>query len=304
MTSIKEELSADRKKRCMSKYSRPLSMRLALIFFLLMPVQVLAVSVPDEEMVGELMDLSGLTQQIPRLPNDYLTLVDQVLMGLERQRHPVSKGLRMQIRQSFADALMPERLKSEIRSRLIHGLSQDTTAATVSWLQSDLGKKITAAELNASSPEKSIQLATFLLQLQLERPNPERLQLVRRVEEITKGSELATESWETVVSAVARALEVEYRTKDLQTREKLEEHLASVRGSMKGMFQQGRIFLVLFTYQNLTDEELKQYVEFLEAPVGRDVTQVMNAAVQGTAISAIQNINPPFFKTLGPQQRA
>ena len=288
----------------MNTYSRPLSIRLALIIVLLMPFQVFAAAVTDEEMVGQLMELSGLTQQIPRLPTDYMTLVDQVLMGLERQRHPVPKGLRMQIRQSFVDALAPERLKTEIRSRLVNGLSQDTTVATVSWLQSDLGKKITAAELSASSPEKSIQLATFLLQLQLERPNPERLQLVRRVEEITKGSELATESWEAVVSAVARALEAEYRTKDPQTREKLEEHLASVRGSMKSMFQQGRIFQVLFTYQSLTDEELKQYVEFLEAPVGRDVTQVMNAAVQGTAISAIQNIKPSFFKTFGPQQRA
>jgi hypothetical protein len=287
----------------MNKYSRSLSMQLALIFVLLifvlwMVFPMLAVSATDEELVGELMELSGLTQQIPRLPDEYTTLVDQVLMGLDRQRYAVPKSLRRQIRQSFVDALTPERLESEIRSRLVHGLSPVSTLATVSWLRSDLGKKVTAAELNASSAGKSVQFATFVLQLQLERPDPERLQLVRRVEEVTKGSELATEAWEAVVTGIARALEAEYRIQDPQTRENLEEYLASVRSSIKGMFQQGRLFQVLFTYQSLTDEELKQYVEFLEAPMGRDVTHVMNGAVQGAAIDAIQNMRPSLPKTL------
>jgi hypothetical protein len=275
-----------------------LSLQLAPIFILLLTFPMSAASVTDEAMVGELMELSGLTQQIPRLPHEYTTLVDQVLMGLERQRYPVSNSLRRQIRQSFVDALTPERLEPEIRSRLVHELSSDTTLATVNWLRSDLGKKVTAVELDASSAEKSIQFATFLLQLQLERPDPERLQLVRRVEEVIKGSELATEAWEAVVAGVARALEAEYQTKDLQTKDNLEAYLASVRGSMKGMFQQGRVFQGLFTYRTLTDQELKQYVEFLEAPVGRDVTHVMNAAVQGAAIDAIQHIQPSRPKTL------
>lgn len=281
----------------MNKCFRFFPMQLGLVFVLLMAFPVFAVPVTDEKIVGELMELSGLAQQIPRLPNDYLTLVDNLLMGLERQRHPVSKTLRRQIRQSFADALTPERLEPEIRSRLLHGLSQETTLATVSWLKSDLGKKVTAAELNAASAEKSVEFATFFLQLQLERPDPERLQLMRRVEEITKGSELATEAWEAVVINVGRALEAEYRSRDLQSRESLNEYLASVRGSVKGLFQQGRLFQGLFTYRTLTDEELKQYVEFLEAPVGRDVTHVMNEAFQGAAINAIYNIKPSLFRT-------
>jgi hypothetical protein len=69
-----------------------------------------------------------------------------------------------------------------------------------------------------------------------------------------------------------------------------------MRGSIKGMFQQGRIFEALFTYQMMTDEELKQYAEFLETPAGKDVTKVINRAVQGVAIDAIHNIRPLQFK--------
>ena len=62
------------------------------------------------------------------------------------------------------------------------------------------------------------------------------------------------------------------------------------------MFQQGQIFEALFIYQALTDEELKQYAEFLETPAGRDVTKNINSAVQGVAIDAIHNIRPLQFK--------
>ena len=277
-----------------------LCVQLAMTGVLLVGVPIRAAAVLDEQTVVELMELSGLTQQIPRLPNEYMTLVDQLLVGLERQRHAVSKGLRHQIRQSFAEALTSDYLESEIRSRLRESLPHDATLATMSWLRSDLGKKITAAEVNVSSAEKSVQFATFFLQLQLERPAPERLQLVRRIEEITQGSEMATEAWEAIVTAVAHALEDEYRTKNPQNKKNLEEYLATTRGSMKGIFEQGRIFQGLFTYQTLTDEELKAYAEFLETPGGKEVTQSINRAVQGAAIGAIQSIEPSRSKTLQP----
>ena len=274
---------------------RALSRHLAICFVLLLGLPTLAISASDDQTVGELMELSGLTQQIPRLPNEYMTLVDQLLVGLERQRHPMPKTLRRQIRQSFVDALASENLEAEIRSRLLESLSQDTTLATTSWLRSELGKKVTSAEVAASSAEKSVELATFFMQFQLERPAPERLQLVRRIEEITQGSEMATEAWEAIVAAVARTLEGEYRTRN---KANLEEYLASVRGSVKGMFEQGRLFQGLFTYSTLTDEDLKEYAEFLETPAGRDVTHTINRAVQGAAIDAIQSIKPSRIKSL------
>lgn len=293
MTSITQHLTTS------------LSRQLALILVLVLGIPNIAICGPDEEIINELIDLSGLKQQIPRLPNEYMTLVDQVLVGLER-RHPMPKNVRHELRQSFVDALSSERLESKIRSRLVDTLSQDASIAMVDWLRSDLGKKITAAEVSVgSSPERSVQLATFMLRLQLERPTPERLQLVRRIEDIAQGSEMATESWEAIVGAIASALEGGFRGKNLERKEKLDEYMASIRGSIKGMFQQGQIFQALFTYQTLTDEELKQYAEFLETPAGRDVTKTINGAVQGAAIDAIQNIRPLQFKNRqSPSDRA
>jgi hypothetical protein len=143
------------------------------------------------------------------------------------------------------------------------------------------------------------------MRLQLERPTPERLELVRRIEEVTQGSEMATEAWEAIVGAIARALEGGFRGDKLQTKEKLDEVLASMRGSVKGMFQQAQLFETLFTYQTVPDEELKQYAEFLETRAGREVTKIINRAVQGVALDAIQNIQPVQFKgRQAPGERA
>jgi hypothetical protein len=202
------------------------------------------------------------------------------------------------------EALTPENFASEIRSRLLENLSEDAALATTGWLRSDLGRKITTAEVNASSAEQSVQFATFFLQLQLERPAPERLQVVRRIEAITQGSEMATEAWEAIVAAIGRALEGEYRAKNPQNKTNLEDYLASMRGSVKGMFEQGRLFQGLFTYRAVTDEELKEYAEFLESPSGKDVTHTINRAVQGAAIDAIQSIKPSRTKSVQPRETA
>jgi hypothetical protein len=271
----------------------------ALTVVLVLGIPTIAISGSDEQLVDELIDRSGLKQQIPRLPTEYMALVDQVLAGLDR-RNPMPKSVRQELRQSFVDALSSDRFEPQIRSRLLDTLSQDTSIATVNWLRSDLGKKITAAEVNVGSPERSVQLATFMLRLQLERPTPERLQLVRRIQEITQGSEMATNAWEAIIGAFARALEGGLRGNKFQANEKLEQFMASIRGSMKGMFEQGQIFEALFTYQTVTDEELKQYAEFLETPAGREVTKSINSAIQGVAIDALKNIRPLQLKHRQP----
>jgi hypothetical protein len=286
----------------MQKYFGSLHLQLALTLVLLTALPVPADPAADEAMIGDLMELSGLTQQIQRLPQAYMTFVDQLFLGLERQRQPVPRSLQRHIRQSFTHALTPERLEQDIRSRLVRGLPQDVTLATLTWLQSDLGKKITVVELDVGSAEKPIELATFVLQLQLEPPSPERLQLVRRVEEVIQGSELATEAWETVVLAIAPAIEAEFAKKQQEGGEKFQEQLASVRSNLKSLFQQGRLLEVLFTYRTLTDEELNRYVEFLEGPPGRDVTKVVNGALQGAAISAIKNMQPSLLKSVKPER--
>jgi len=281
--------------------AKSLSGHLVLTILLVLGIPNLAISSADEQIVGELIGLSGLKQQIPRLPNEYMTLVDQVLAGLER-RYPIPRNVRRDLRQSFADALTSDRLESQIRSRLLDTISQETSIATLDWLRSDLGRKITAAEVSVGSPERSVQLATFMLRLQLEHPTPERLQLVRRIEEVSQGSEMATETWEAIVTAIARSLE---GGKDLERKEQFEAYIASIRASIKGMFQQGRIFEALFTYQTMTDEELNQYAAFLETPAGRDATKVINGAVHQVAIDAIQSVRPVQFRNRhAPAERA
>jgi uncharacterized protein DUF2059 len=275
-------------------------LQLSALFVLLAAFPVFAESMAEEVAIAELTDLSGLTQQIPHIPKEYLTFVDQMLMGLERQRYPVSRSLGQRIRQSFKDALAPDRMEAEIRLRLRQGLSQDTIQEAVKWLQSDLGKKITAAEGQGGSEEKAIELATFVMQLQLERLDPQRLELARRIEEITQGSEMATDAWEAVVTGVGRALEIEYRARGLQAQRKLEEYVASVRASVKGMFHQGRLIHVLFTYRSLTDDEFEQYVQFLDTPHGRSMSKAMNSAVHGAAIDAIQGLQASLFRTKPP----
>jgi hypothetical protein len=140
-------------------------------------------------MAADFMALSGLDNQIHQMPRWYATLVDQVFAGIELGGHRIPGKTKRIVRQTFLDAMDGNVLQEEVRHRLGRELPEDVAKPTVAWLRTDLGRRITALENEASSPETTLQQAAFAMQLQLEPPSPDRMQLTRRLEEATGSSD-------------------------------------------------------------------------------------------------------------------
>ena len=244
----------------------------------------------NESMAADFMALSGLDHQIQQMPRWYATLVDQVFASIELGGQRIPGKTKRIVRQTFLDALDAEGMQGEVRHRLEQELPEQVVKPTVDWLRTDLGRRITALENEASSPESAIQQAAFAMQLQFEPPSPERMQLTRRLEEATGSSDQAVEGWETVAVALGIAMTAGMANPRPDGKDILRERLAKLRPDMKILLLQASLRHMLFTYKTLTDEELRHYVEFLESATGRELARIVNGVVIGVTSSAIDRM--------------
>ncbi|HET9575153.1 MAG TPA: hypothetical protein VFP04_02060 [Nitrospira sp.] len=276
-----------------------LILSLAVTFLWLGPGSVLlAETVNNESMAADFMALSGLDNQIRQMPRWYAILVDQVFAGLERGGHRIPGKTKHMVRQTFLDAMDGDVLQKEVRHRLDRELPEDVAKPTVAWLRTDLGRRITALENEATSPESSLQQAAFAMQLQLEPPSPERMQLTRRLEEATGSSDQAVEGWEIVAVALGVAMTAGTPNGRADGKDVLRERLAKLRPDMKTLLLQASLRHMLFTYRTLTDQELGRYVEFLESETGRTLTRIVNGVVIHVASSAVERMEATVTDSL------
>lgn len=255
-------------------------------------------SVPDD-----FMSLSGLDHHIQQLPRSYMALIDVILTGIEKQGKVVSRPIKLVVRQSFLAALEPHVLQQEVRRRLDNALSSGLVAQAGDWLRSDLGRKITALEKEASSPEASVQQAAFLLQLKMEAPSAERMRLVRRLAEVNGSGDHAVEVWETITVTLVQVMAAAGGDNPPGGTEAIRQKLSTLRPNMKALFQQAALLEMLFAYRALRDAELNEYAAFLESETGRQTFTIVNSALKEAATSAIKNMEPTLVNSLRKDYR-
>ncbi len=252
----------------------------------------------DGDVVAQFIPLSGLDQQVQRIPQSYLALVEEVFAGLEKRSRQIPLAVKQRIRQSCTDALNPHVLDPAIRQQLSDRLPPETAETAVAWLRTEVGQKATQAEVGAINPDTPLALTGFVLQLQLEPPSSQRVQLIRRLEEVTQGHALATAAWERIVLVVGKALEASLPKDTPGGIKAFRQDVASTQADLQPLFSQGRLLESLFTYRTLTDRELTSYVEFLESPPGRTLTRSVNDIVQEAAFQAITNMESSLIQSL------
>lgn len=288
----------------------PWQMRFIVVITLLVasiswgPARVLAESARPDSLSADLMSLSGLDHHIQQIPRLYTALVDQLLTGIEKKEGKVvPRPIKHAIRQSFLAALEPQGLQQDVRRRLDNVLSAGVAAKAGEWLRSDLGRKITALEKDANSPESAIQQATFLLQLQMEAPSAERMRLVRRLADVNGSSDHAVDVWETITVALVQVMAAAGGVPPPGSPEAIRQKVSTLRPNMKALYQQAVLLQMLFAYRDLPDAELHEYAAFLESDTGRHTVTVVNRALREATVSAITQMEPTLVESLTRDHR-
>ncbi len=232
--------------------------------FILLVFSAVGLSAEQSKAVlaAALMQKSGMNVQIDLIP-------DQVKAGIRDSAH---RGAPMDvvIQDKLVGALNTQILNDDVQHYLSAQMSSDEMQQVLAWLESPLGKQVVLMELNASQPEKMMQMFEVS---QTEQVRPGRLARIHRLDEAVLSKERTKDLMVNMQVFFGMAMVAErgsaQRANYVETRRNTERAMAPMWGEL----EQVVTMMYLFTYQGLNDSELDRYLEFTESAAGKKYNQ-------------------------------
>jgi hypothetical protein len=237
-----------------------------------------------EALAKELMKLSGLEQQIRQIPH-------QVLAGFDKDGKKLPPQRYTALRRALSNAYNAQTLEQHVYKRVHSELTSELATNTLGWLRTDLGRKITKLEEQASTPKAIQQMQGFAKKLESSPPSQQRLGLARRIDLATDATELMLDITESSTFGLAMALDATLPPDQRQGEARLRVQMERQRQTLRETYQQLSVINALFTYQSLSDAEVERYVDFLESEVGTQYTTLANTALKDALYEASTHAN-------------
>ncbi len=250
----------------------------------------------------------------PADPRAEARALDELLQrsGLPAQLESLTAGIRAQFvrahrRQSGPDRLTIDRIVAErfvadtlytkIRLDFQRNVEPSRLEKALAWYGSPLGKRVTGQELAALVASGGREAVA---ELERNRPSQRRLDLVERLD----GAGGASETTVDVTVAIVRSLTVAFQpglpAVAGLSRAELDKQIARARNRTLEDMRRLCMVSMLLAYRDLSDDELAQYVQFVESDAGQWYMSVMNSALLG-AVQAAADATAAELATAVPQ---
>lgn len=248
------------------------------VILFLLPMTALAQG-QKEALVQEVYTKSGMEKQLQQLPLVIQAAVDQALREghlLEQLPRQVTSAISALAPVAFAS----ENLKEVVLSHLKEKLAAQDIKKVLKWLDSPLGKKCAQLEEAAATPEALTEMRRYAAAIKGSPPKKERLAVLRKLDIASRATETAVEVALSTQVAVALAANYTLPLEQQSSIDTIKQTLKRVRSLVEAEARKETLASLLYTYRNLTETQIRQYIEFLSSPAGSKYTEVYNAALK------------------------
>jgi Uncharacterized protein conserved in bacteria (DUF2059) len=210
--------------------------------------------------IDELLHKSGLWEQLAAIgPQLQQGINDSAV----QEKMPDDQSLAA-MRRAFGVAYGPERLRAAMARALAKEITAEDTAAALAWLATDLGKRVTRLEEDASKaavPDRAAEIAAAL--------PAERRELYLRMARATHTGEVGATIMINVTYGLVRGARLASPGTPMQDPEQLLGAMQATRAKLVAMVEEQSLGTSAVAYGTLSDADLLRYIEFAESPVGR-----------------------------------
>ncbi|MBX2808211.1 MAG: DUF2059 domain-containing protein [Cellvibrionaceae bacterium] len=227
-----------------------------LSFFILFFSSMLSHAGLSDESLTKIIDLSGLTVQINQFPG----LIKAGMEQAKQQGSPIPATEYQSMLSSIDQTILPADIIGEIKNTLKQSITEEDATKLLAWYKSDLGKHITKAEEQASSPAAYQQMMQLIPQL-LE--NTERLALAKRMDALIGGTDMAMTIQEHTSIAVFTAIMTAMQPQAPANIEAFKAQMDAASTETRAAVEQMVIASYIYAYQNIETDQLNQYQAFL-----------------------------------------
>jgi hypothetical protein len=240
----------------------------------------------SDQLVQILMHKSGLKKQIEQMP--------QLLQAELDQQQAEAMGLPEEdfnrIRSLARSAFDAKTIHDAVQTYIKLNLSENDMRAVLEWLDSPLGKKITRLEEDASTAEAYTEMQAIGSKLLDENKDSARINKIIRLDDATGTTESTINTVLNVqlamITAMSAAMEADKRPSFEDVQDLVNMNKSQIQAAMKRMVQ--RQFL--YSYRELTDNEIDRYTQFAESQSGQRYHYVSMRAIDEALVRAARKM--------------
>jgi len=234
----------------------------ALILAFVTPVAAVAAE-PTPTQIDELMHKSGLWNQLSEIQSAF----DQGLSDVGGRMDKSNAKMIADVQAAFAAACAPDRLRSSVARQLKTSMSAEDVETTLTWLNSDLGKRITALE------EQNSTSAAFRERLadapeRIKALTPERRALYDRLLKAVHAGDVGAAILINVNAGIVRGFGAAIPGYMGPDADDIRKQMEAQRPQLAAVMEQQQLTFFVAAYASLSDEELERYIEFAKSPAG------------------------------------
>lgn len=231
---------------------------------------------PDA-LIDKVILLSGLQKQIDQIGNQMLENIHQ------SPQKPDDPVITQHIEKIVLETYRPEFFYQQLRSTFKQNPDRDRLKTLIQMYNSPLMQRITEME------NRDFDLATFetFIEDVVRTPLPaNRLRLLQNLEVITRTTEFVTEIALGTKHALLMGMTNNGGSEETQI---VDASIAAQKAGMNDNTYQNVIIMMAYSYHELTDPELDEYIRFYETAEGEwFITQAVNAMIGAFRASSLQ----------------
>lgn len=223
-----------------------------------------------ESRYKDLLVLSGLATQIGYYP-------DYIKSGLIKNTPTKVLTNGQQLFLDFANqAYDPNRFRRNVFEHVKSTLTLEEVDLALTWLNSPLGKKITKLEAQASKPEMRVAIIDNMDDLLSQE---DRLELAKQLNDAARLVNASLNRVENIRTAIYLAMSLSEPEESRMSIQEIKQRVKKQRVDMTAQYEKKILATLIYTYQGLSKEELKQFIARAESERGRKYYSVMNEAL-------------------------
>ena len=204
-------------------------------------------NITHQEAIDNLMNLSGLSGQIPELSSG---LINSFVPYLTKMRQDIRVELSNVINKSFGKEVMLQTIRDEVSK----SVSLEDTLNMLNWYNSDVGKEITKAEDRAMA---EVDVEGLMSQKDALFKDKQRVALCTQIEEQAQITDFLVDTQIEVIKATQKV------TQPSSDSKAQDDYFDALKKEVKKSIKEQTILSLLKSYESIETDKMKRYLEFL-----------------------------------------
>lgn len=224
------------------------------------------VQTPREKVI-EFLDQTGIAEQLADIP---FIINEQFVAEEQRFQPEIQAEIKSQLMASF-DA---EIIREDAISFVLNDVEQGHIQAVIDWLNDPLTMRMNELEVQATTQESQEDLSVFVEKVQAGEVDQARLQTILDFDDLTQTTNSTVEYIAELYMALVQAMNPYAASEDKINPDETDAMKAMIIQEVYPQYKDVTVILNLYTYNDVSDDDLNKYIGFYKTPEGIWFTEV------------------------------